>query len=178
MQFSSFDKTDSEDVINLFSRTFSASEGKENGNIIGELVKNLIHTTSSEDLIGCVAKNNQAIVGGVFFSRFDIADTRTAFILSPMAIAPDVQGMGIGQELIKFGIAQLSSHNIDILLTYGDPAFYSKVGFSQISEDVIKAPFKLSQPIGWLAQSLNDKPLIAIPGATQCVKALSDAKYW
>jgi len=29
------------------------------------------------------------------------------------------------------------------------------VGFQQISEDIVKAPLKLTQPEGWLAQSLQ-----------------------
>jgi len=64
------------------------------------------------------------------------------------------------------------------VVTYGAPRFYSKVGFKPIGEDVIKAPLALSQPEGWLAQSLNDKAIIKPADASQCVAALDHKKYW
>ena len=78
-------------------------------------------------------------------------------------------------ELIRVALKSLG---VNLAFTYGDPAFYSKTGFTQISESVVKAPYVLSQPIGWLAQTLDGNPIKATHGATQCVEALSDQKYW
>ena len=64
------------------------------------------------------------------------------------------------------------------MITYGDPAYYSKVGFKQINQDFIEPPYELSMPIGWLAQSLVDKPLEPIQGKTQCVTAFQDINLW
>jgi predicted N-acetyltransferase YhbS len=86
--------------------------------------------------------------------------------------------MGIGQNLIDHGLKELKRRGARIVITYGDPAFYSKVGFRPISEDVIRAPFKLSQPEGWLGQSLTDDSIEAIPGPCSCVKALDNPAYW
>jgi putative acetyltransferase len=33
-------------------------------------------------------------------------------------------------------------------MTYGDPAYYGKVGFLPVAEHVVPAPFPLSMPIG------------------------------
>jgi len=101
-----------------------------------------------------------------------------AFILSPVAVATACQGQGIGQQLINFGIDDLKTKDIDIVVTYGDPGFYSKVGFKPIGEDVIKAPLALTQPEGWLAQSLNDTAIIKPASTSQCVAALNHQKYW
>jgi predicted N-acetyltransferase YhbS len=65
-----------------------------------------------------------------------------------------------------------------LVFTYGDPAFYSKTGFEQITEQIVEAPFPLSQPEGWLAQSLDGEPIRAMSGLSKCVEALSDQKYW
>jgi hypothetical protein len=37
---------------------------------------------------------------------------------------------------------------IDTFMTYGDPAYYGKVGFLPVAEHVVPAPFPLSMPIG------------------------------
>jgi predicted N-acetyltransferase YhbS len=61
---------------------------------------------------------------------------------------------------------------------YGDPSFYAKVGFDPLSQDLIAAPLELSQPKGWLGQSLTDDARETIPGDSTCVKALDDPAYW
>lgn len=173
-----FSASQSQEVINLFTGVFSESESAAEGKIIGELVSNLITTTEPQDIIGCVALSDNQIVGAIFFSRLNVPSQETAFILSPVAISTRVQASGIGQKLINFGLSQLKSLKADLVFTYGDPNYYCKTGFSQISEEIVKAPFILSQPEGWLAQSLSAESIKAMQGATQCVGALSDQKYW
>lgn len=57
-------------------------------------------------------------------------------------------------------------------------SLYSKVGFQQISEEVVKAPLELTQPEGWLAQSLRDGVIDAMAGSSRCVSALDKQEYW
>lgn len=178
MKLSLFNSSHTQEVIELFTKVFSASENASEGQIIGNLVSDLIATTEPQDLIGCVAISNNRIVGCIFFSRFVVPGGEVAFILSPVAISTGVQGSGIGQQLINYGLNQLKSLSVNLAFTYGDPNYYSKTGFNQISESVVKAPFELSQPEGWLAQPLDGNPIKAMQGATECVEALSDQKYW
>lgn len=178
MEFSLFNSKNTREVIRLFTQVFSASEGQEEGRNIGQLVSDLISKTEPQDLTGCVAIDKGCIVGCIFFSRFTVPGDQIAFILSPVAIATEVQGMGVGQELIGYGLEHLRSQQVSLVFTYGAPAFYSKTGFYQISESFVKAPFPLSQPVGWLAQSLDGRPIQAMNGSTQCVEALSDPGYW
>ena len=166
------------EVIELFRNVFSASEGKEEGESIGALAAELIEKTDPSDLIGCVAVDGQTIVGCIFFSRFVVPEGQAAFILSPVAVATHAQGAGVGQQLIRFGLDYLRSLDVKLVFTYGAPAYYSKTGFEQISEKTVEAPFKLSQPIGWLAQSLAGGSVEAMRGPTQCVEALRDSRYW
>ena len=173
-----FDSSQSKEVIGLFTKVFSASESEKEGKLIGNLVSNLIVTTDPQDLIGFVATNSDDIVGSIFFSRLVLPSEQVAFILSPVAVATNQQGKGIGQQLINFGISHLKSQGVNLVFTYGDPNFYSRVGFSPISENIVKAPLKLTYPEGWLAQSLDGVPIKAIKGTTHCVDALNDQKYW
>ena len=178
MNYSLFDDSSTEEVIQLFHNVFTASEGKEAGQVIGDFVTRLIRATSHKDLMGFVAKEKNVIVGAIFFSRFRVPSQQSAFILSPVAIATDQQGLGIGQGLIRYGLAQLKALNVELVVTYGDPKFYTKTGFEHINEAFLAAPYPLSQPIGWLAQSLTVKPLQAMSGPTMCVEALSDPALW
>jgi len=178
MELTLFNPSQSQEVIDLFTKVFASSEGEAEGQLIGSLVSDLIATTESQDLIGFVAISGSDIVGSIFFSRLVVPSEKVAYILSPVAIATNVQGKGIGQQLINYGISHLKSLSVDLAFTYGDPNFYSKVGFNPISESIVKAPLKLTYPEGWLAQSLDGHSIKAMEGTSHCVEALDDQKYW
>jgi putative acetyltransferase len=53
-------------------------------------------------------------------------------LLAPVAVDNKIQKKGVGKKIIKFGIKYLKQHKVDILMTYGDPSYYSKVGFKKL----------------------------------------------
>ncbi|WP_462268080.1 GNAT family N-acetyltransferase [Desulfobacter sp.] len=167
-----------EEIKQLFTDVFTESETPAEGTLIGNLVEELQKTTKSEDIFCFVAIDKNKIIASIFFTRFTTETNLNAFILSPVAVATQHQKKGIGQNLIKFAIDYLKQNNVELLLTYGDPDFYSKVSFKNISEEIIKAPLKLTYPNGWLAQSLISENVSPVNGSTMCVKALMDQKYW
>ena len=166
------------EIKQLFTDVFTDAEGAGEGILIGNLVEKLQKTTKPENIFCFVAIDNNEIIASIFFTRFTTKTNINAFILSPVAVATKHQKKGIGQNLIKYGIDYLKQNNVELLITYGDHNFYSKVGFKQISENIIKAPLKLTYPNGWLAQSLSDKEINPIQVSTICVNALMDQKYW
>lgn len=178
MKISAYNANNIEEVTQLFAETFSDSEGKEEGLSIGRLVRDLVTETDVQDILGFVASENDQIIGSIFFTRLWFQNDINAFILAPVAVHTNHQGKGVGQKLINFGINQLKENGVALLVTYGDPNFYSKVGFQPISEKLIKAPLKLTQPEGWLCQSLVGDEIEPIPGDVSCVEALSKPEYW
>jgi len=178
MNLSLFNSSHTLEAIELFTKVFSASENISEGKLIGNLVADLVATSIPDDLVGCVAVSCDRIVGCIFFSRFIVPGNEVAYILSPVAIATSEQGKGLGQRLIGYGLSHIKTLGANLAFTYGDPNYYSKTGFRPISESIVKAPFKLSQPEGWLAQSLDGHPIRTMQGSTSCVEALSDQKYW
>ena len=95
-----------------------------------------------------------------------------------MAIHPDHQNNGIGQTLLRESIAALRNHDVDILMTYGDPNYYEKIGFLPVTQQVAPQPFPLSMPIGWIVQSLHGSEMLPLQGSCTCVSALNNPAIW
>lgn len=167
------------ELIELFRRTFSESENAEEGELIANLVKELLHLTNDEDKFVVSAHNDETLIGCIIFSRLTFAgDERTVFMLSPVAIDTAMQKQGLGQLLIKHGLETIQQSGVDIAVTYGDPTFYHKVGFQQVTEELVPPPMKLNYPEGWQAQSLTDEPLSQLIGTSQCVTPFNKANLW
>ena len=179
MDYSTDAQTHADAIAALFASTFTASEGAEEGALIGALARRLIAETPTEDLRVVTAWENGVLVGGIFFTRLTYAgDSRKVFMMAPVAVATEHQGKGIGQRLIAHGLDALRQEGVDIAVTYGDPAFYGRVGFKPVSAADLPAPQPLQQPQGWIAQSLTDAPLTPLSGPACCVAAFDDPAFW
>lgn len=165
-------------ITKLFQSVFADSEGPTEGEVVGRLAKDLFEKTPSSDLYCFVALDGDQIIGAIFFSRLKFEVEIPAYILAPVAVATGHQGKGMGQKLIRHGLADLKSNGASLIVTYGDPAFYTKVGFRPLEQERISPPHPLSQPIGWLGQSLDGSEIPRIPGGCSCVDALDDPAYW
>lgn len=166
------------ELIELFRASFAESEGEEEGELIAQLVRQLLETPPDE-LFVFTAQADGTLVGGIVFSRLRYEhDQRTVFVLGPVAVAPGHQRKGVGQKLIAGGLDTLRESAVDIAMTYGDPAYYNRVGFRPISEADAPAPFPLQQPEGWLAQSLAGRAIGSLSGPSRCVEALNDPVFW
>lgn len=178
MKFGTLTAADSSEVVGLFESVFTESEGEREGVLIGTLASNLMSALDADDIHGFLALHEGEIVGAIFFTRLAFDHPREAFLLAPVAVHGDHQGVGIGQTLIARGLREMARRGVSFVATYGDPAFYSKVGFRPISQDVIRPPYELSQPEGWLGQMLTNEPLASVKGQCSCVKAFDDRAYW
>lgn len=99
-------------------------------------------------------------------------------MLAPVAVHSKHQGKGIGKALINYGLEEMKNLSVAVVVTYGDPSFYSKVGFQPLSESIIQAPLKLSMPEGWLGQSLSEELIPTIDKRPTCVNEFNDPVYW
>jgi putative acetyltransferase len=178
MEFSSYKESETTEIKQLFDSVFTESEGQAEGSLIADLVLDLMSSTKEQDIYGFVAKDGKQIVGSIFLTRLSFDAPVEAFILAPVAVQTDYQGKGIGQKLINYGIEQLKEKGVELVFTYGDPDFYSKTGFRRITEDIVRAPRELSQPEGWLCQSLVGDEIAPILERPRCVEALNKPAYW
>ena len=178
MKFSKYSQSDRQEIEALFTRTFSDSEGESEGKLIGHLVHELMNGTETDDMFGFIATEQGQIVGCIFFTRLSFGSRVNAFMLSPVAVDTDHQGKGVGQKLINFGIDHLRERGVELILTYGDPNYYSKAGFEHVPQEVAEAPFKLTHPEGWLGQSLDGGSIKLPLGQACCIEAFNDPQYW
>ncbi|WP_029933547.1 GNAT family N-acetyltransferase [Thiomicrospira pelophila] len=178
LQILSHSPNDIPEIQAMVTRTFSDSEGAEEGKRIGFLAFELLTQTPEQDVFCFLAKEDNNIIGCIICSRLFFAHGLQAFILAPVAVTTEFQGQRIGQQLIQFGLQKLKQNGIELVFTYGDPNYYSKVGFQTISEQQIPAPLKLTYPQGWLVQSLTNKAIPHIREKPSCVPALAKPEYW
>jgi predicted N-acetyltransferase YhbS len=179
MIYQLYDYEQNDAMLKLFNDTFTESEGAQEGKLISDLVYNFIHKTPKEYLRIFVAKDDNKLVAAIIFSKlnFKVSNIK-AYLMAPVAVYTPYQGQGVGQELINYGHDCLRKENIDICLTYGDINFYSKTGYSIISEKQITPPVELSYPQGWLGLSLKNLHFPVIEEKPNCVEVIRHPKYW
>ena len=72
------------------------------------------------------------MVGHIAFSAAEVGASSTGwFLLDPLAVRPARQGEGIGRALVEAGLDALRSREARGCVLVGDPAFYTRFGFTQ-----------------------------------------------
>ena len=168
-----------QEIVALFTDTFTNAEGADEGAVIGDLARRQMVDTPKADLHVVTASEDEALVGAAVFSRlvYD-RDERSVFVLGPVAVSTALQRQGIGGALIRHGLEVLRTAGVHIVIVYGDPDYYGRVGFAPITETFAAAPFPLRYPHGWMGQSLTDDRMIPLSGAATCIAAFNDPQYW
>jgi putative acetyltransferase len=86
---------------------------------------------SSAPQISLVAEVSGEVVGHIFFSPvfFDSPSPPNACQLSPLAVLPKFQRIGIGTSLVEAGLIACLEIGWVAAFLLGDPGYYSKLGF-------------------------------------------------
>jgi predicted N-acetyltransferase YhbS len=162
----------------LFRESFTASAGAGEGRSVAALVDGLIADDPATRRL-YVAARDGVPQAAIVFSRMRFGDDPCeAWLLSPVYVAPDAQGQGVGTALIRHGLEALRVAGGHMAVTYGDPAFYARVGFVPVSVDHVPPPHRLSQPQGWQARALEGPAPWPLPGASRCAAAFDDPALW
>jgi predicted N-acetyltransferase YhbS len=172
------DKNSHREITNLFTVVFTSSEGEKEGRLIGNLASELSSGIDNQEIICFGTYEEESIIAAIFFTRLRFNEAIQIYMLAPVAVSTKHQGKGVGQALINYGLNEIKKRSVTVVITYGDPSFYFKVGFQTLSENVIQAPLKLSMPEGWLGQSLSEEPIPTINERPRCVKEFNDPVYW
>lgn len=176
--FKLLNQANEDEIVSIFKSVFTASEGDKEGKLIGKLASELSSAIDNQDVICIGTYQDGILIGSIFLTRLVFSDNIQIYMLAPVAVSTKHQGKGVGKKLIAYGLNELRRRNVKVVITYGDPMFYSKIGFQPLSESIIQAPMKLSMPEGWLGQSLAEEIIPTIHERPTCVEAFNNPAYW
>jgi putative acetyltransferase len=86
---------------------------------------------------GFVAEHDGRVVGHVRLTRCWIDAEPAlvpALVLSPLSVAGDAQGRGVGLALVARAVTEAETLGAPVLVLEGDPGYYSRAGFVPAAE--------------------------------------------
>lgn len=92
-------------------------------------------------LVACMGNE---IVGHILFSKIIIKNNEEEFqslALAPMCVMPELQGLGIGSQIIKKGLQKATKLGYESVVVLGHDTYYSRFGFAPASSFQITCPF-------------------------------------
>lgn len=77
-----------------------------------------------------VAREDGALVGSVVLWEIALgADRRPGLLLGPLAVHPDLQGLGVGAQLMRISLAKAAERGHGAVVLVGDAPYYGRFGF-------------------------------------------------
>lgn len=163
---------DNEAIIGVHRLAFDEEEGP----LIAKLAEEFL---ALPETISVSAKRDGNIVGNVLFTPFGFCNHPEAncYLLAPLAVLPEVQGSGVGRELMETGIAELRSVGADAIFVLGVPTFYPKFGFVPTDKPT-PYPDLLTVSEPWMAHELRAGSLGRLHGKTVAVDPIMQPHFW
>lgn len=167
---------DLERIREVHFRAFAEGERQ----IVSTLAVNLLSSETSPETVALIAERNGTVVGHIAFSPVTVDGNEEwkGYILAPLGVTPEYQGLKIGSKLIESGIARISDTGANVLFVYGDPDYYGKFGFTAEAASRYSPPYALQYPFGWQAIILNEVGSLQSTANISCVPSLCDPKFW
>ena len=148
-----------------------------------ELVAELLRDPTSVPRLSLLASVDGQSVGHILFTAVTVNDAENevrASILAPLAVVPDMQGRGIGGELIKEGLRLLKASGVELVFVLGHPGYYPRFGFQPAGREGLDAPYPIPQEHAnaWMVQELKAGVIQTFEGRVQCSDALTRPEHW
>lgn len=111
--------------------------------VVGELVDRLRASPDWIDGLSFVAERDSRLIGHILFTRSLLdAPPRLVdvLVLSPVSVASDSQGRGVGSALIRHGLEQVAVRSEALVFLEGSPTYYRRFGFTPAGELGFRRP--------------------------------------
>jgi predicted N-acetyltransferase YhbS len=98
-----------------------------------------------------VAREDGALVGSVVLWEIALgAERRPGLLLGPLAVHPDLQGLGVGAQLMRISLARAAERGHGAVVLVGDAPYYGRFGFQAglTGELVLPGPFERHRFLG------------------------------
>ncbi len=148
---------DADAVDAVIRAAFAGTEYGHQGE--AELVRMI--EADGDALASLVAQRGGEIVGHVLFSRMDVeADGRAvaAAGLAPVSVAPDSQGQGVGDALIRAGLDMLRKQGVAMSFVLGHENYYPRFGYSPELAARFVSPFSGPRFMAMMLDSAAEWP--------------------
>ena len=92
-----------------------------------------------------LAEDSSGPIGLVVFSRVWVeqqnGDRLKAALLSPLAVRPDRQRLGIGGGLMEHALKSLEARGETLFFVLGHPGYYPRAGFQSAAAETVASPW-------------------------------------
>jgi putative acetyltransferase len=127
------------------------SFGDDGGRVV-DLVRALRASSAVRPGLSLVARDDERVIGHVLLTRswLDAPDRLVeVLVLSPLAVAPDAQGQGIGSALVAASLERADELGWPLVFLEGDPRFYAARGFAPAGPLGFDAPSDRIPPVAF-----------------------------
>ena len=126
--------------------------------------------------LSLVAREQGRLVGSIQCWPCELWDGQSAHhitLLGPVAVAPDLQGTGLGKQLMRASLEVADACGHDAIVLIGDPEYYGRFGFSAAptGEWAVSGPVERHRLLARLA------PGVSLPERGE-LRAVRQAPAW
>ncbi len=126
--------------------------------------------------LSLVARERGRLVGSIQYwpcELWDGASARHLTLLGPVAVAPDLQGTGLGKRLMRASLEVADACRHDAIVLIGDPEYYGRFGFdaAATADWDVPGPVERHRLLARLA------PGVELPARGQ-LRAVSSVRAW
>jgi putative acetyltransferase len=115
----------------------------DHGSVVADLVTDLRGAVAVDEGVSLVAEDGDEVVAHVMFTPSLLDAPRRLVpvqVLSPVGVASQFQGKGIGSALIRRGLELLIERSVPVVFVEGAPGYYSRFGFAPGGEQGFRKP--------------------------------------
>lgn len=119
------------DYTQIYNINYAAFGNREDE---AKLVERIRESENFVSQLSIVAEQHGEIIGHLLMSKAEIIEgenSHEVIVLAPVAVRPDCQKQGIGEQLITESLKRCRKLGYSIVLLIGHPSYYPKFGFKQ-----------------------------------------------
>lgn len=132
------EESDRQRILEITGQAFEKDEEPE-------LVRRIWESNDFIPELSLVAVDNDELVGHLIFTAMTIqteCEDIPALCLGPVSVIPERQRRGIGDELIRYGLAECQRLGYHIIALFGHPEYYPRFGFRPAGERGLSVDFE------------------------------------
>jgi len=160
------------EIQNLHLHAF----GEQEGPVIQKMTEEFLQLPET---ISINVYRGLRIAGNILFSPFSLDDhpEKKCFLLAPLGVLPEYQGLGIGRELIEKGVYHLKLIGADAIFVLGYPNYYASRGFAPAK--VLPPHHKLvGETEAWRMLEIKPGSMDGIGGTSVAAAPIMNPMFW